>query len=200
MTASEAGDDLPPGVEPLDIDEPPAGPTDRLRGLWSPWRFANPPGLGSDGRPHANLPPDERTMFERIVQSDVPETETYIVHRGEHCFVLLNVFPYTVGHTMVLPNRGVPSIAELDDAEYTELWDLVRDTSAALRSALRPHGLNIGINEGEAGGGSVPDHLHVHVLPRWNADTNFMTTVAGLRILPMSLGDLWTRLRDNWPR
>ena len=138
-------------------------------------------------------------MFERIVETDVPESETYIVHRGEAAFVLLNVFPYTVGHTMVLPNRGVPSIAELTDDEYHEVWSLVRTTSALLLETLHPHPLNIGINEGAAGGRSVPDHLHVHVVPRWSADTNFMTSVAGVRILPMSLGDLWTRLRDAWP-
>ncbi len=139
------------------------------------------------------------TLFETIEQSTVGDDRTYIVTRSLYSFTILNVFPYTSGHTMVLPKRAVPGIGDLDEAEFGDLWSMVRDASAAVKTAFRPDGLNIGINEGEAGGGSHPDHLHVHVVPRWNADTNFMSTAAETRILPMSLSDSWRRVREGWP-
>lgn len=172
-------------------------PSDRL---FSAWRLSHPPGVGSDGLPHASLSPVEgKTLFETIEQSDLGDDRTYVIARTENCFALLNVFPYTSGHLMVLPKRAVPSISDLSDEVSTELWMMVRDAAAAARKAFSPDGLNIGINEGEAGGGSQPEHLHVHVVPRWNADTNFMSTAAETRILPVSLTDSWQLLRDAWP-
>ena len=88
---------------------------------------------------------------------------------------------------------------DLAEDEFFELWQLVRDASKAVRTAFRPQGMNIGINEGSAGGGSVPDHLHVHIVPRWEADTNFMTSIANARILPVALIDSWHHLRASWP-
>ena len=101
-------------------------------------------------------------------------------------------------HGAEMAQRGA-RLADLDEATYDELWRSVRMASAAIRTAFRPEGLNVGINEGSAGGGSEPDHLHVHVVPRWNADTNFMTAVAETRILPVSLYYTWKQLREAWP-
>ncbi len=168
--------------------------------LDSGWRVANWPDKGGDGLPHANLPREEgKSLFESLEQSDLPDDQTYIVWRGERTFVILNVFPYTSGHVMVLPRVATPSLIDLDDDVHDELWRTVRTTMGVVKAAFRPQGMNVGINEGEAGGGSVPSHLHVHVVPRWNADTNFMTTTAEARVLPMSLRDTWQRLRDAWP-
>lgn len=168
--------------------------------LRSGWKLANWPYQGADGKPHANLPRVEgKSLFETLEQSGRPDEETYIVWRGEHTFVILNVWPYTNGHVMVLPKKAVPSLLDMTPVIHAELWETVRLAMTALNKAMFPQGLNVGVNEGSAGGGSEPDHLHVHVVPRWDADTNFMTVVADVRILPMSLADSWRRLRDNWP-
>jgi diadenosine tetraphosphate (Ap4A) HIT family hydrolase len=168
--------------------------------LFAGWRMGLAPGMGSDGRPHVDPElASGQTLFGAIEQSGRPDNETYILARGPRTFAILNVFPYTSGHVMVLPTRAVRSLEELDDETYTELWRLVRDATVAVRGAFRPQGLNLGLNEGTAGGGSHPDHLHVHVVPRWDADTNFMTSVAEVRVLPMTLADSWAHLRAHWP-
>ncbi len=169
--------------------------------LWAGWkRAAFGTGNAADGRPLEEPARAAGTsLFESIEQSGLPDDKTYIVWRGERTFCILNVFPYTSGHCMVLPIRKIATLADLDEATYDELWRSVRMASAAIRTAFRPEGLNVGINEGSAGGGSEPDHLHVHVVPRWNADTNFMTAVAETRILPVSLYDTWKQLREAWP-
>ena len=139
------------------------------------------------------------TLFEAIEQSGLDDSETFIVHRGETCFVLLNAYPYTSGHMMVLPRRAVATLDGLDAAEHEELWATVRDAVAAVESAFSPGGVNVGLNLGPAAGAGVPGHLHVHVVPRWSGDTNFTTTTADLRVLPEALGDSWRRLREAWP-
>lgn len=168
--------------------------------LYSGWRLAHPRGLASDGQPHPYVEAEPgKTLFETIEQSDLPDEETYIIHRGPNVYVVLNVYPYTSGHVLVIPNKGVESVHDLSDEIYTELWATVRTAAAAVKAAFYPHGLNIGVNEGLAGGGSQPDHLHVHIVPRWRADTNFMTSVAEVRILPQTLSQSYERLRRKWP-
>ena len=139
------------------------------------------------------------TLFEAIEQSGLDDSETFIVHRGETCFVLLNAYPYTSGHMMVLPRRAVATLDGLDAVEHEELWATVRDAVAAVESAFSAGGVNVGLNLGPAAGAGVPGHLHVHVVPRWSGDTNFTTTTADLRVLPEALGDSWRRLREAWP-
>jgi ATP adenylyltransferase len=168
--------------------------------IFSGWRLGQPRGVGGDGLPHADLDPlPGKSLFETIEQSGLPDHETYILERRPVAFAILNVFPYTPGHLMVLPRRAVATMEDLDDAELIELWQLVRDASVTVKAAFKPDGINIGVNEGIAGGGSYPDHLHVHVVPRWSADTNFMTTIADARVLPITLADSWTQLRAAWP-
>ena len=167
--------------------------------LYAGWRIGQPSGIGGDGQPHVDPELGGLTLFEAIEQSGRPDEETYILARRPRTFAILNVFPYTSGHMLVLPRQGIAEIDDLDDATFDELWRLVRDAARAVKAALRPEGLNIGVNEGTAGGGSVPDHLHVHVIPRWDADTNFMTSVANTRVLPVTLVDTWTAIRANWP-
>lgn len=172
----------------------------RVDYLFSGWRLAHPPHQGADGLPHANLEPEPgMSLFETIEQSGLADEITYVIHRTADSFVLLNVYPYTPGHVMVLPREAFPSMLDLGHEAYDDLWRLVRTATWAVTEAFKPQGLNIGINEGRAGGGSQPDHLHVHIVPRWGADTNFMTSIADARILPMTLGDAWLRLRAVWP-
>ncbi len=148
-----------------------------------------PPGAPADGL----------SLFERILASGAPDAESFIVHRGPTCFVILNRFPYTSGHLMVLPNRAVADLEDLDDAEFDELWDLVRTGVVALKSTLRCDGINVGINLGRPAGGSQADHLHVHCVPRWVGDANFMAVVGGSQVMPVSLPEVWERLREHWP-
>lgn len=168
--------------------------------LYSGWRLATTPGTSPDGEPYEFMGPEPGlTLFETIEQSPLGDEKTYVLARKRSAFAVLNVYPYTSGHVMVLPRRAAPSILELDDEGFADLWELVRVASRAVQAAFRPDGMNIGINEGSAGGGSQPNHLHVHVVPRWSSDTNFMTTLAETRILPMTLSDTWARLRAAWP-
>ncbi len=167
--------------------------------LWSGWRLGAPDGLGSDGQPHPNLSPKPGlSLFETIVQSGLNDEETYILHRWKNTFAILNVFPYNPGHLMVLPYDAVPSIMDLTDLVYDELWRSVRQATAVVKRVYLPAGINVGINEGPAGGGSQRDHLHVHVVPRWSSDTNFMSTLSDARILPETLRSSWDRLRAGW--
>lgn len=169
--------------------------------VFSGWRLNQAKGIGADGLPHADLAPEpDKSLFETIEQSGLDDAITYVLARTELSFALLNVYPYTTGHVMVLPRRAEPSVLGLSDEAYHDLWRLVRIAAIAVNDGFKPDGLNIGVNEGVAGGGSQPDHLHVHVVPRWSADTNFMTTVADARILPVTLAESWERLRAAWPR
>jgi ATP adenylyltransferase len=138
-------------------------------------------------------------VFCRILQSGLPDDETFILWRGEHTFAILNAFPYTSGHLMVMPLRHVGELDELTDDEGDELFRAARTATAAVKGAYQPGGFNLGANLGRAGGAGVPGHLHVHVLPRWAGDTNFMTAVADTRVLPETLGTTWKKLKEAWP-
>lgn len=164
--------------------------------LWAGWRRAYIDGVVDERREPVS-PGGDGSLFERILA--LPDDEAFVVHRGRRCSVILNAYPYTNGHMLVLPNRAVGELTDLDDAEHTELWSIVRDAVTAVTKAYRADGINVGMNLGEASGAGVPDHLHVHVLPRWNGDTNFMTAVAETRVMPETLSDSWRRLREVWP-
>jgi ATP adenylyltransferase len=138
-------------------------------------------------------------VFTRILQSGLPDVETHIVHRGPRCFAVLNAFPYSVGHLLVLPYREIADLEELAPEEVAELWATVTDAVVALKRAYRPEGVNVGVNLGRPAGGSVSDHLHVHVVPRWTGDSNFMTATANTRTLPEALPDTAAKLRAAWP-
>ncbi len=142
---------------------------------------------------------DGRTLFEVLADGDHPDDETHVVRRGLTCFSVMNAFPYTSGHLMVLPKRAVPDLSDLTSGEHDELWAMVRDSVAAVRTAFQPGGVNVGLNLGQAAGAGIPEHLHVHVVPRWSGDTNFTTTVANVRVLPESLADSWLRVCEAWP-
>ena len=165
--------------------------------LWAAWRNAYIRG-GDDGGPVIEVA-DGQTLFEAILHADLPDEQTLVLWRGERVFAVLNRYPYTSGHLMVLPNRGVQQLDELDDDEYAELWHGVRLATRAVQAAYQPHGINVGANLGRGAGAGIPDHLHVHVLPRWDGDTNFMTAIAETRVMPESLGTTWDRLRKAWP-
>lgn len=154
--------------------------------LWAPWR------MGYIARA-------DETNAGRDIFLDLPNEEdderNLILHRGETAFVMMNAHPYASGHLMVAPFRATSEIVGMSDAELLEINRLVARCVGWLTAAYRPHGFNIGVNLGSAGGAGIPVHIHWHVVPRWSGDTNFMTSVGGTRVLPESLADGYARLR-----
>ena len=136
-------------------------------------------------------PVGDGCVFCRAASGDDP----LVVHRGDSAFVILNLFPYNNGHVMVVPRRHIASLGDATTAELGELITLVRDAERVLTAAYAPHGINVGLNLGRAAGAGVADHLHVHLVPRWSGDTNFMTVVADARVLPETLEGTAARLR-----
>ena len=128
------------------------------------------------------------------------DAESLIVARGDTCFVILNLYPYNNGHLMVVPNRHIGSLAGASPKELTELMTLTRRAELALAEAYRPHGMNLGINVGRSAGAGVPGHLHMHLVPRWDGDTNFMTVVGETRVVPEELPRTLSRLRPIFER
>lgn len=165
-----------------------------LEHLWNGWRMGYVSGSAA-GRPEET---PGASVFTQILESGLSDEDANIVHRGPLCFVILNAFPYTSGHLMVLPYREVAELDELSGAEAAELWTTVTEAVATLKAAYRPEGLNVGINLGRPAGGSVSQHLHVHVVPRWIGDANFMTAVANTRTLPEALAESAAKVRAHW--
>jgi ATP adenylyltransferase len=153
--------------------------------LWAPWRLD-----------YIRGEKDEGCFLCRAIEAN-PERdrEHLLVHRGELCFVILNKFPYNNGHVMVAPRVHEPSIEQLGADELAEMMDLTKRSLGALREVYRPEGFNIGVNQGKIAGAGVEDHVHLHVVPRWGADTNFMPVIADTRVLPQALDDSWAELR-----
>jgi len=124
-----------------------------------------------------------------------PERESLVVHRGIRAFVILNKFPYNNGHVMIVPTRHVARLADLDADDLAELMSLAQVTERALTDVYQPHGFNMGINLGRPAGAGILDHLHLHIVPRWNGDTSFMTVFDDTRVLPEELSETVRRLR-----
>lgn len=152
--------------------------------LWTPWRLAYVTE-GSAESPGCIF----CTALARI------DDDPLVVHRGRGLFVILNKFPYNNGHLMVVPDRHVGRMADLDAHEVAELGRLAQLAERALTEAYSPHGFNMGLNLGKPAGAGVLDHLHLHVVPRWNGDTNFMSVVGETRVLPEELPETARRLR-----
>ena len=156
--------------------------------LWSPWRLAYITGA----------PRDEGCVFCSALTSD--DAAPLIVFRGATCFVILNLFPYNNGHLMVVPNRHLATLAAATPDERRDVIELTRVAEMALTEAYAPHGLNVGINLGKSAGAGILDHLHVHVVPRWNGDTNFMSIIGQTRVLSEDLPVTAERLRPIFQR
>ncbi len=156
--------------------------------LWSPWRLAYITGGAAS----------EGCVFCTALSD--PDAAPLILHRGTTCFVILNLFPYNNGHLMVIPTRHIASLGAATSQELSELIELTRRSEIALTEAYAPHGLNMGINLGKPAGAGILDHIHMHVVPRWNGDTNFMTVIGQTRVLPEELPDTAAKLRPIFDR
>src|SRR5579871_4867457 len=182
--------------------------------LWTPWRYTYITSAGTIVRP--GVPKkleawsgDKGCVFCNLIASidhaiaagmpaDEAESAGGLVLRGETCFVSLNAYPYTSGHVMVMPYAHLDRLAKVPRQTAHELMDLAQRTERVLESVYKPHGLNFGLNLGEAAGAGVAGHLHLHAMPRWVGDTNFMTTVGETRVVPEDLETTWKRLRDGF--
>jgi diadenosine tetraphosphate (Ap4A) HIT family hydrolase len=165
-----------------------------LERLWAGWRTAYVETASSEA-----VTATRGSPFVAILASGLPDTETNIVWRGRTTFAILNAFPYTNGHVLVMPYREVGELEDLTPDEHAELWSATTQAVRAIKAAYRPQGVNMGMNLGPNAGAGVPTHLHVHVLPRWRGDTNFMTSVAEVRVLPETLSSSAAKIRAAWP-
>ena len=153
--------------------------------LWAPWRI--PYILEVDKT--------EGCIF-CVKWGEERDEENLLIYRGTHCFVILNLFPYNNGHLMVVPIRHVADLGDLSDEEKLEVVQLIERAMNALRQVMGPEGFNVGMNVGRPAGAGIEDHLHVHVVPRWNGDTNFMSVLGDTKVISESLGSCYQRLRE----
>ena len=179
--------------------------------LWTPWRYSYvtdesetrkgvPTELsawpGDKGCLFCNMIAATDYAIAQGMQRDEAERASGIVARGDHVYVCLNRFPYNSGHIMVVPYEHLASLAALPTDAAHELIDFAQHTEHAYARTYHPHGMNLGLNLGKAAGAGVAEHLHLHALPRWLGDTNFMTVTGDTRVLPEELGETWMRLRE----
>lgn len=159
--------------------------------LWSPWRSEYIASGAADAEPGV-------CVFCKIQQHAENDESNFVVYRGQHAFIVLNRFPYTSGHLLIVPHEH---IGELDSAPRTvtdEMMELTKRSQAALRDVYHPEGFNAGMNLGRAAGAGIADHIHIHILPRWIGDTNFMTATGNTRVLPEDLGTTYQKLRPKF--
>ncbi len=157
--------------------------------IWAPWRLAYVKDASKDS--------GEKCIF--CVEPDAAEDEAnLIVHRGERCFVILNLFPYTNGHLMIAPYEHAGSLADLDAATVAELMALAQRAVRVLDEKYEPHGYNVGFNQGRVAGAGVEHHIHMHVVPRWGGDTNFMPVLADTRVMPQTPAQTYETLRGTF--
>ncbi len=158
-----------------------------MRHLWAPWRidFIRGPK------------PAECVFCAKIHGDDDAEL---VVARGNHVYVTLNKYPYNNGHLLIVPYAHVPSLEDLDDATLLELMHMTNRALQALRAAMNPHGFNIGVNLGAEAGAGIRDHVHLHIVPRWAADSNFISVLAHTRTIPQWLEETYREIKAHWPQ
>ncbi len=160
-----------------------------MKQMWSPWRskyiesFSKPPGKKKTD-----------SLFSAALRAG-DDDRRYIVWRGKHCFVLMNLYPYNSGHLMIVPYRQTPHFADLTREESLEIMETAQRAMRALNKVLHPQGFNFGANIGRAGGAGVEDHIHFHLVPRWNGDTNFMPVLAGAKVISQDMKSILKNLR-----
>ena len=155
--------------------------------LFTPWRYAYI--TGADKAPGC-------VFCDKLRENN--DKQALIVHRGEHCFVILNAFPYTSGHTMIVPYEHIDELRKLSAPAAQEMMSLTQRLEGILRELYHPDGLNLGMNLGKAAGAGVAGHIHMHILPRWIADANFASVIGETRILPEDLDTTYERLRAKF--
>jgi len=154
--------------------------------LWAPWRETYITKIIDNGK---------TCVFCRILKARSDKRHLVFI-RQSHCYAVLNLYPYSNGHCLVVPNRHVGDISHLSQEEYAQLMELVKEAKDLLQTVLDPHGFNVGINLGRVAGAGIPGHVHVHVVPRWRGDHNFMPVTAATKVISQSLSVIYKKL-DN---
>lgn len=157
-----------------------------MKRLWSPWRMK-----------YIKSPKQKGCVFCKVLSCE-DDAKNNVLYRGKDVFVILNAYPYTSGHLMVLPNIHVPALDDLTPEIRAGMMELVNKAIQVLTEVYQPQGFNVGINLGEAAGAGIEEHLHIHVVPRWHGDVNFMTAVGETRVLPEALEDTYRRVMELW--
>ena len=157
--------------------------------LWSPWRYDYITGSGPA--------PSSGCVFCQILNGSASDEEKFIIKRAEFNFVILNIYPYGTGHLLIVPYAHIPDLTGIDKQTSDEMMDITKSSQRALGDVYQPEGFNLGMNLGKSAGAGVAEHLHMHVLPRWSGDVNFMTSVAQTRTIPEDLRTTYDKLRDK---
>ncbi|AWR97220.1 HIT domain-containing protein [Acidianus sulfidivorans JP7] len=158
--------------------------------IWAPWRSAYVADTSKKTKK------DSSCIFCDFIKQD-NDKENLIVYRGRYAFVILNRFPYNPGHLMIVPYRHVSTLELLEDHEISEIFKLSKISMKVIRSIYSPDGFNLGVNIGRVAGAGIESHVHVHIVPRWNGDANFMPIIANTKVLPESLGDTYKKIKDG---
>jgi ATP adenylyltransferase len=160
-----------------------------MKHLWSPWRSTYIDTFGSAEQDHGCF------LCAAAMNSS---SDPLVIAESEHCFVIMNRYPYNAGHVLISPKRHCPDTLELTDEEYHDIMQLTRIMQIVLKNVYSPHGFNIGMNIGESGGAGVPGHLHIHIVPRWSGDTNFMTSIGDAKVISSSMEKIVQELRAGY--
>lgn len=161
--------------------------------LWNPWRYSYIKGSESEAADS-----DNTCVFCSILDSPASDEEKFILHRAGFNFVILNIYPYTSGHLMIVPFTHKAEIADLTKEESDELMDLTKHCQSLIKEVYKPNGINLGMNLGKAAGAGVAGHLHLHILPRWIGDANFMTAIGQTRTIPEDLRETYNKLKGKF--
>jgi ATP adenylyltransferase len=158
--------------------------------LWAPWRmqYINSESGPADGCIFCDKPREDR------------DAENYILYRGDLAFIMMNAFPYNNGHLMIAPYSHVADMSLLSEAEQCDIMKLTTLGCEVLKATIHPHGFNIGINLGQVAGAGIADHIHVHIVPRWNGDTNFMPVIADTKVMPEALSSTYDMLKAEFDK
>ena len=170
------------------------------KNLWAPWRIGYIQGLSTESDPaggnKAGISAGDDCFICHNLKHPEDDDKNLVLWRTDHNIVILNRYPYNNGHLLVAPSRHMPDLSEAADAELLELTRLIRESQRALSLAIKPHGFNVGMNFGRCGGAGLPGHLHVHVVPRWDGDTNFMHVCSDTDVISQSLDELLGLLKQ----
>ncbi len=156
-----------------------------MKTLWAPWRMAY---ILSEKKPN-------ECVFCKAFE-DKKDEENYVLYRSNYCFVIMNIFPYNPGHIMVVPNRHISHIKLLDDKESIDIFSTIQAFCDILEKAFKPDGFNIGMNIGTHAGAGIADHIHFHIVPRWNGDTNFISTICDTKVISEGLRQTYNKIKE----
>lgn len=159
--------------------------------LWSPWRSKYIESFKDDARMES-----DKSLFTRIINQN-NDKENYLLHRGRTCFIIMNLYPYNSGHLLIIPYKEAKDLSELDKDTWLELFEFIDLGCKILDDALKPHGFNIGANMGRVAGAGVDNHIHFHIVPRWNGDTNFMPVLNEVKVISEAMNETYDKLRKS---